>query len=314
MSGVLNGFAVIFVLIGVGYLAARFRLLGGHGVDVLARVVYYIATPALLFEMLAKTPTSKVFSSEILVAGAAVLVVGAACFAAARWLWGKDLQSSVLSMLAASYSNSTNLGIPIAAFILGGQQYVTPLVLFQMVVYQPFSIMLLSFGGRSSGEAEQDGGGLADALRGFANPMLVGGLLGVAASAAGWTRPMFLDSSLSMIGAMTVPSALLVFGMSFVSDSSFDREEASKSELWLVVALKSVVYPLAAYLLAKFAFGLDAAAVLAATVLAALPTANMVYVLAVRYQRCKSLARDASLITTLLSIPAVFAIVWLLGG
>ncbi|MGL6234803.1 MAG: AEC family transporter [Segniliparus sp.] len=314
MAGVLNGFAVIFVLVGVGYLAARFRLLGEHGVDVLARVVYYVATPALLFEMLAKTPTAKVFSSEILVAGAAVLVVGATSFAAARWLWGRDLQSSVLGMLAASYSNSTNLGIPIATFILGGQQYVTPLVLFQMVVYQPFAIMLLGLGQPPEDGSPQGGRRLADALRGFANPMLVGGVLGVAASATGWARPAFLDSSLAMIGAMTVPSALLVFGMSFVAGSSFDREEASKLELWLVVVLKSAVYPLVAYLLARFAFGLDAPAVLAATVLAALPTANMVYVLAVRYQRCKSLARDASLITTLLSIPVVFAVVWLLGG
>ncbi|EFV14201.1 AEC family transporter [Segniliparus rugosus] len=313
MSGVLDGFAVIFVLVGIGYLAARFRLLGEHGVDVLARVVYYIATPALLFEMLAKTPTDKVFSPEILVAGAAVLVVAAACFAVARWLWGGDLQSSVLSMLAASYSNSTNLGIPIATFILGGQQYVTPLVLFQMVVYQPFAIMLLSLGRPAEGQGAREQRSLADALRGFANPMLLGGACGVAVSAAGWSRPAFLDSSLAMVGAMTVPSALLVFGMSFVGDAAFDRERSAKRELWLVVALKSAVYPLAAYLLAKFAFGLDAPEVLAATVLAALPTANMVYVLAVRYGRGKSLARDASLITTLLSIPVVFAIVWLLG-
>jgi hypothetical protein len=309
MPGVLNGFAVIFVLVGIGYLVARCRLLGDHGIDVLARVVYYIATPALLFEMLAKTPISKVFSPEILVAGAAVLVVGAGYFAVARWLWDKDLQSSVLGMLAASYANSTNLGIPIATFILGGAQYVTPLVLFQMVVYQPFAIMLLSLGQPAQGKRSGK-----DALRGFATAMLVGGVLGLVASAAGLSRPTFVDSALTMAGAMTVPSALMVFGMSFVADASFDREEAAKLELWFAVAVKSLGYPLAAYLLGRFAFGLDAPGLLAATVLAALPTANMVYVLAVRYRRCQGLARDTSLITTLASIPVVLAIVWLLGG
>ncbi|ADG97718.1 Auxin Efflux Carrier [Segniliparus rotundus DSM 44985] len=308
MTGALNGFAVIFVLVAIGYCTARFRVLGEHGVVVLARLVYSVATPALLFEMLAKTPMSSVFSPEVLVAGAAVLVIATTYFFVARLLWHKDMQSSVLGMLAASYANSTNLGIPIAAFILGGQQYVTPLVLFQMVFYQPFAIMLLSLGKSVPGKRR-----LVEALRGFANPMLVGGLLGVAASATGLPRPVFLDSSLAMIGAMTVPSALLVFGMSFVAGSTSDQEKASRRELWFAVLLKSVAYPVVAYALARFAFGLDMSAARAATVLAALPTANMVYVLAVRHNRCQSLARDVSLATTLVSIPVVFAIVWFFG-
>jgi malonate transporter len=308
MIGALNGFAVIFVLVAVGYCTARFRLLGEHGVVVLARLVYSVATPALLFEMLAKTPMSSVFSSEVLVAGAAALTIAMVFFVVARLLWRKDMQSSVLGMLAASHANSTNLGIPIATFILGGQQYVTPLVLFQMVLYQPFAIMLLSLGQPARGKRSS-----MDAVRGFANPMLLGAALGVAASATELPRPVFLDSSLTMIGAMTVPSALLVFGMSFVAGTAFDQEKASKQELWFVVLLKNIAYPVVAYTLARFVFGLDAHATLAATVLAALPTGNMVYVLAVRYNRCQSLARDASLITTLVSIPALFAIIWLVG-
>ncbi len=60
-----------------------------------------------------------------------------------------------------------------------------------------------------------------------------------------------------------------------------------------------VVQPLAAYVVGRFALGLDAEqALLAVTVLSALPTAQNVFVIASRYERGVLLARDSIFVST----------------
>jgi len=72
--------------------------------------------------------------------------------------------------------------------------------------------------------------------------------------------------------------------------------------------LKAVVQPLVTYLVARFALGLDPAAVFAATVVAALPTAQNVFTYAVRYGVGRDLARDTVLVTTVLTVPVLLVV------
>ena len=81
----------------------------------------------------------------------------------------------------------------------------------------------------------------------------------------------------------------------------------------LAVALKTVLQPVAAYVVARWVLGLEGAALIAPTLLAALPTAQNVYVYAVHYRASRTLARSAVLLSTLLSIPLMTAIVGILG-
>ena len=69
-----------------------------------------------------------------------------------------------------------------------------------------------------------------------------------------------------------------------------------------------MVQPLAAYAVGRYALGLDTTQLLAVTVLAALPTAQNVFVIASRYERSTLLARDAIFVSTLASVPVVVLI------
>jgi malonate transporter len=79
-------------------------------------------------------------------------------------------------------------------------------------------------------------------------------------------------------------------------------------ELGGVVLLKLVVQPLVAFAVARFALDLSTSHLLAVTVLAALPTAQNVFVVASRYERRSMLARDAIFVSTLLSVPIFIVI------
>lgn len=87
---------------------------------------------------------------------------------------------------------------------------------------------------------------------------------------------------------------------------------ASTAELTTIAALKLLVQPLVVYVAARL-LGVEGHALLAVTVLAALPTAQNIFVHATRYGTAAVLARDAIFVTTLLSIPTIIVIVALLA-
>jgi predicted permease len=74
-----------------------------------------------------------------------------------------------------------------------------------------------------------------------------------------------------------------------------------------VTILKLVAQPVGAYVAAR-ALGLDGTALLAVTVTAALPCANNIFVLATRFRRAELLARDATFVTTIGTVPTIVLI------
>ncbi|NJQ17943.1 AEC family transporter, partial [Streptomyces bohaiensis] len=65
MGGVITGFATISVIIAVGYAAGRFDVLGENGRQVLTRLAFSIATPALLFTVMADADLSVILSAPL---------------------------------------------------------------------------------------------------------------------------------------------------------------------------------------------------------------------------------------------------------
>jgi malonate transporter and related proteins len=75
VNGVLEGFAVIAVVVGVGYVVGRTGVLGEGAVEVLSRTAFFVATPALLFVILAGANVRAVFSAGLVVTAATSTVV-----------------------------------------------------------------------------------------------------------------------------------------------------------------------------------------------------------------------------------------------
>jgi len=73
-----------------------------------------------------------------------------------------------------------------------------------------------------------------------------------------------------------------------------------------------LVQPITAYLVGAYVVGLAGHDLLAVTVIAALPTAQNVFTFAMRYDRGVILSRDTIFVATLLSVPVILIITWLL--
>lgn len=306
MQGVLSGFAVIAVVIGVGYLIGRRGYLGDGGRQVLTKLAFHVASPALLFTTLAQADLSVIFSDRLLVTAmstAAAAGVFVALGAARGWGVGR----TTIGALCSSYVNSGNLGIPIAVYVLGDASLVAPVLLFQLVGVTPVALTVLDLA--SGGEKRPLWQRLLTPLR---NPIALGSLAGVTVSASGLAVPGPLMDPLTLIGNMSVPAVLLAFGIS-LRGSTLPLRGAERAPVLLAVALKSVFQPLVAWALAAGVFGLRGALLLDVVVTSALPAAQNLFTYASSYRVGEVLAREAILLSTVLSVPVLVVVAAVLG-
>ncbi|MEU6224112.1 AEC family transporter [Streptomyces sp. NPDC047042] len=306
MQGVLTGFAVIAMVIGVGYAIGLRGYLGDNGREVLTKLAFHVATPALLFTTLARADLSVIFSSRLLITALSTIAAASVFVTVGvvrRWGAGR----TTIGALCSSYVNSGNLGIPIAVYVLGDASLVAPVLLFQTIVVTPIALTVLDLTG--PGKKGPLWRQLITPLR---NPVAVGSLSGVLVSAAGIGVPAPILDPLNLIGGMSVPAVLLAFGIS-LSASTLPLRGRERTPVLLSVALKSVGQPMAAWALGAGLFGLHGAPLLDVVVTSALPAAQNLFTYASRYRVAETLARESILLSTVLAVPVLVVIAALLG-
>ncbi|MDP4510761.1 AEC family transporter [Nonomuraea turcica] len=306
MSGVVAAFAALVSVAVLGYLVGAGGLLRASDELVLSRLAFFVATPALMFATVSRADLATLLSPVLLTEVVAVVCVQLAYVLVAKLLWRRDRREATIGALASSYVNAGNLGVPISIYVLGDGALVAPILLFQLIVITPISFLILDKGARSIRSA---------LLLPFRNPLTVASLLGLACALTGLSLPVTVMRPIELLGGAAIPVALLAYGLSLYGSQHAPTEKSGGLgwDIGLVVALKAVVQPAIAYLTARFALGLDDRALLAATLFAALPTAQNIYVYAVNYDTGRRLARSAVLITTVLSIPIMTTIGAVLG-
>ncbi|MDJ1642935.1 AEC family transporter [Streptomyces pakalii] len=307
MQGVLTGFTVIATVIAVGYVIGRRGYLGQDGRTVLTRLAFNVATPALLFTMLAGADLSVVLSQRLLVTAIATGAAAVAFIAVAGPFLRWDAGRVTIGALCSSYVNAGNLGIPIAVYVLGDASLVAPVLLLQQIVMTPLALTVLDLS--RPGERGSVLRRLTTPLR---NPMAIGSLSGVAVAASGLTVPGPLLEPLVLIGNMSVPAVLLAFGISLRGAERPGRGE-DRGALYLSALLKTVAQPLVAWAVGAGLFHLRGEALLDVVVIAALPAAQNLFTYASHYRIAERFARDSILLSTLLSVPALIAVAALLG-
>ncbi len=306
MQGVLAGFAAIGAIIGLGFLLAHLGVLHSDSQLLLTRLVFFVATPALLFQTLSTAPVDQILSSGLVVAALSFVGTASVYVLLARALWHRSTGDTVLGAMSSAYVNAANLGLPITVYVLGTASFIAPVLLMQLLVITPLAFVVLD--AVASKRRPSLFGYLTQPLR---NPITVGSFLGLLCSLASWRVPALLAAPVGLIAGMAVPGVLLAYGISLRLGPR-PMAGGSGVELAVVCALKLLVQPLLAYAVARWVFDLDGRALLAATVVAALPTAQNIFVYATRYNRSTTLARDSIFVTTVLSVPVLLTITALL--
>ncbi|MGP9529092.1 MULTISPECIES: AEC family transporter [Micrococcaceae] len=308
MTGVLEGFSIIWVVIAVGYLVGRTGVLGDQGRHVLSRVTFFVASPALLFSTLAESDPGSVLGPLLWIAAiSAALTALAYHGVTARWL-KRSSSERIITAMSASTVNSANLGLPIALYVLGDASYAAPIILFQLALYQPINLAMLD-----ASTSRHRTTPLALLLTTVKNPMIIGSMLGLVVALTGFNVPSIVLEPIDLIAGASIPSMLMAFGISLVGSKPLEKKSGRRADVLIASAAKLILHPALAWVLAYFAFGLRGELLVASVIMAGLPTAQNVFVSASRYDQGVIVAKDTVLITTICAIPLMMLLAVALG-
>ncbi|GIE98859.1 AEC family transporter [Paractinoplanes rishiriensis] len=297
MIAALSGFALIGVIVLVGWGLRRWGSMPANAEAVLGRVVYLVLNPCLLLIGVAEADLRVLFSEPLLVSAAAACV----CFGLHLLVTRRrDRGTRIMGALASGYVNANHIGIPIATYVLGNAAFVVPIVMLQLLIMTPVALTLLERAATGHASVRST---VTATLR---NPMILGVLLGAVLSVTGVRLPSVIWDPLTLIGHAAVPVVLIAFGMSLsgrrVLAPGPDRMPAA-----VAVVLKVAAMPAAAFLLA-LTLGLKTEETYAVTVLAGLPTAQNVFLYGQRFDTGLVLARDAIFLSTVICAPVLLLI------
>jgi predicted permease len=294
-STILDVVAPVFAIIGLGYGAARFRLVDEPAFKGLALFVFALAAPALLFSGGTK-PHEPAGGAALAVMFGCLIVYGLALLAGRRLL-RMGLAEAALFALAAVFGNSVMLGIPIivAAY---GQAGVAPLLAIlgvQTIVLLGLATVMVEVGLAAAAPWRRV---LRTTVVGIArNPILLSVLAAMAWNALGLGVPTGVRRTLDLLGAASPPVALFCLGGSLYGLSV----AAMWKETALIAGIKLMLLP-AVVLVLAWLLGLSPAERAVAVTMSALPTGANAFILARRYATGADRSGSAVVVTTALSI------------
>lgn len=311
MIAIIGLIAPFFALIALGLVCGRvFR----HSVDGLAWLnvfVVYLALPALFFQLLSKTPVEKLASASFIVTttlGTFIIFL----FGLILALFGNrgGLRAATVQGLAGAYGNIGFMGpgLALAAF---GPDAAVPVALifcFDNTLHFVMAPLLMAVGGDRQGSP---GRIVLSIIRKIVtHPFIVATIVGVAAAILHVEPPGPVDRFLGLLAEAAAPCALFTMGVSI----ALRPLKRVPGELGLVLPIKLLLHPLLIWGL-LMAFGpFDPVWVAAAILLASLPTATNVFVIAQQYGVWTERASASVLVTTVASIVTVTLVLLLLSS
>ena len=310
MSAIVNVVLPVFGIILAGYLAGRGRLLGEGSSEALNGFVYFVALPALFFVSMARVPLAQILNGPFLIAYVGgLLITGLLAVAVARIVFPNRLAALGLHGLAATFSNTGYMGIPLLLTAFGEGAALPAIIatVLNGAVVMAVGIMIVEIDLSREGGPERI---LRDVALGVArSPLVLSALGGILVSGLGLPLPTVVATFCDILGAAAPPCALFAMGLFMVGRSV----TAGAGEVGWLVVLKLLLQPAATWLLAVPILAMDPLWAAAAVTLAALPTGSLVFVLAQRYGIYTQRATAAILVSTVLSVVTLSALFALLG-
>lgn len=301
----------LFGLIGAGFGVRRMKLLDVSAASVLNAFVVWLALPALLIDITAHSSAAALWQPGFVGAfGLATALVFGAVFLA-RLKAGRGMGDASIEAIAASYSNTGYVGLPLCLLVFGRGSQVEATIATLIVVCVLFSvaIVLIELGQQDAerGKAARVGAALWRSLK---HPLVLSPLLGAAWSASGATMPEAMHTFLRLLGQSATPCALVALGL-FLADCPTRREDWRTAGA--LVAVKLLALPALTWWLAHEVFALPKASADAAVLLAALPTGTGPFMLAEFYRRDVGVSSTTTLVSTVLSMGTLAVVLGVLG-
>ena len=306
MTDVIGLVLPFFGLIFMGFLVARIARQPLEALGWMNTFIIYVALPALFFQLLAKTPVHELTEWRFILGSVfSTYVIFGLMFAGSRLLAG-DIPTSTVRGLAAAYGNIGYMG-PGVALLAFGEQAAVPVALifcFENIIHFAVAPTMMALSG---GDKSRPGELVLSVAKKIAfHPFIIATVVGVAAAYLEFQPPMPVERFLEYLSRAAAPCALFAMGVTL----ALRPLTRIPRELGAIALLKLVLHPALCYLVLSWIGNFSEVWVFAAVLLAALPTATNVFVIAQQYGVWVQRASASILLTTLISVGTVTALLY----
>ncbi len=257
---IINIIAPVFILSAMGFIWVRVGF--DYRTDFITKITMNLFLPCLIFVALMKTDLDAAAISSTFWASIVVYALITPIFLVLLRVMGLDLRTFWPPMI---FSNTGNLGLPLAFFAFGEVGLAHAIIVFAVMVIYSFSIGIWMVAGRAS---------LIGLIK---EPVVWGTILGAVFMVRGWQTPIFLTNSLELAGQPAIPLMLVTLGVALA------RLKIGDYALTFFLSVIKYAICLGVALAVGLWFGLDKLSLSILVLQISTPVAVTSYLLAERY-------------------------------
>lgn len=301
--------APLFLMVFLGWALVKIGMFSHSVTKALSQFVFKLLMPVMLFHLMSDGSNRPPVDWKVLIAffGSCVVVYIIGNFLGGK-LFRQDSTGRVITGMGGIFGNNVQLGVPIVQTSLGtaAMPTISLLIIFNVLLLWTSATACVEFG-RTGGKI--DWKKFLIALKNiFKNPIVLGILIGTGWSLTGLQLPEVIDKSAALVATATTPCALIVVGMG-LAEHSFT---AALPKASVITALKLGIQPFLVWVFCVL-LGLDSVQTNTATVLACLPVAINLYIMATQFESEEGAASNAIFVSTFISALTVPLTLTLLG-
>jgi len=281
---------VLFVLIALGFLCGKTKIIDEHGSKVITDLVLYFVTPCVIINAFQRE-----FDMTMLIK----LLVSALCSAAilfvsvilAEVLYRKrDRDKACIYKFATVFSNCGFMSLPLQQALLGDEG-----VFYGATFVALFNIFVWSYGLITMKGAPDKG----SVVKVLANPGIIGTIVGIILFVCSVTLPDMVAQPISYMSALNTPVPMIIIGF-YLSRAKL---MTAFTDLWAYVsmALRLIVLPLMA-LFVLYICNIRGTMLVSLIIATAAPVAAITTMMSAKYNHDTELSVSLVSASTLLSL------------
>ena len=299
-----------FGLILLGYVCGRRLAYPEEGLRWMNFFIVYLALPAMFFRLIAEVPFERLSNGRFVLATTlSTTAIFFLAFGVGMIATRGRIREATIQAVAGAYSNIGYMGPGLTLAALGAEAIVPTALIFVFDNVLLFTLvpLLMSLGGAGGARPLETIRFIV--LRVVTHPFNVAIGLAILFAYLDIRLPTALDTMLVFLKGAAAPCALFTMGVTV----ALRRVRSVPGEIPILLAIKLVLHPLLVWIALSAMGDFPPVWVMVAILMAALPPALNVFVLANQYQAYVERASTAILIGTAVSAVTVTLLLWLIA-
>jgi len=287
--------APIFIIIAIGFLIRKIKLIDEDGVTLLTRLAYNVGLPALFLLNITSYSISDIFNVGIVKVIYSAYVIYFLILLLLHLTVKRSRKTRGAFIVSSFRVNMAFIGLPIIWAAFGGlaMAKATLVIAFLVPVNIVYTIVIFKI--YSRGDEKLDIKRMLKSI--VTDPVIISTILAIILSYFKVGFPDFINSSLDIISGLTVAVALISIGASF----RFDHLKKDIGTVSYISFNKLIIMPIIALLVAQYLFKVDTLDRNVIVTLFATPMAVAAYIMAKELRSNHSLVASALILTTIIS-------------